>query len=95
VSKGWRSRFDEFMVVAGLVSPLATIPQIIKLYATHSQHASGQSLITWLVYTVIALLWVAYGAVKRELPILIGNGLGAIMYGMVVVGIVIHAGITF
>jgi MtN3 and saliva related transmembrane protein len=91
----WQARFDRFMVVAGLISPIATIPQVIKVFATHSQHASGQSLITWLVYTVLALLWVIYGALKREMAIIAGNGLGVIMYGLVVIGILIHAGLTF
>jgi MtN3 and saliva related transmembrane protein len=91
----WRTKFDEFMVLAGLVSPIATIPQVIKVFATHTEHASGQSLITWAVYTVLAVLWVLYGAMKRELPIVIGNGLGIIMYGLVTIGIMIQAGITF
>ena len=64
------------MVVIGLVSPFATIPQVIKVFATHTEHAAGQSLITWAVYTVIALLWVAYGIIRRELPLIIGNTLG-------------------
>jgi MtN3 and saliva related transmembrane protein len=91
----WRTRFDEFMVLAGLVSPIATIPQVIKVFATHTEQASGQSLITWAVYTALAALWVLYGAMKRELPIVIGNGLGIIMYGLVTIGIMIQAGITF
>jgi MtN3 and saliva related transmembrane protein len=91
----WRTKFDEFMVLAGLVSPIATIPQVIKVFATHTEHASGQSLITWAVYTALAVLWVLYGAMKRELPIVTGNGLGIIMYGLVTIGIIIQAGITF
>jgi MtN3 and saliva related transmembrane protein len=93
--KGWKTRFDDIMVVAGLVSPLATIPQIIKLYGTHSQHASGQSLVTWAVYTGIALLWVIYGMVNCAPAILVGNGLGAAVYAIMVAGILINAGITF
>jgi MtN3 and saliva related transmembrane protein len=92
---GWKSKFNEMMVVAGLVSPIATIPQIVKLYATHTEHASGQSLTTWAVYTGIAVLWVIYGLINRQPAILIGNVLGAIMYGLVVLGILAHAGFTF
>ncbi len=95
MTKNWKTKFDEMMVVAGLISPLATIPQIVKLYATHTQHAVGQSLTTWTVYTAISVLWVVYGVVNRQLAILVGNCLGTIMYGIVVIGIVIHAGITF
>jgi MtN3 and saliva related transmembrane protein len=90
-----RSNFERLMVVIGLINPFATIPQIIKVFATHTQHVVGQSLTTWGIYTVIAVLWVAYGVHKRELPLIIGNIFGVIMYGLVAVGIVIHAGLTF
>jgi hypothetical protein len=92
---GWKTKFNESMIIAGMVSPVATIPQIVKLYATHTQHAPGQSLTTWAVYTGIALLWVVYGMINRQPAILIGNALGTIMYGLVVFGIVVHAGLTF
>ncbi len=91
----WSTAFDRFMALAGLVSPIATIPQVIKVFATHSEHAMGQSLITWTVYTALAGLWVIYGGVKRDLPIALGNGLGVVMYGLVAIGILIHAGMTF
>ena len=93
--KNWRHRFDQIMILAGLISPVATIPQVIKLYATHTEHASGQSLITWAVYTATSILWVTYGVMKHELPLIIGNGLGVVAYGIMAIGIVIHAGITF
>jgi MtN3 and saliva related transmembrane protein len=83
------------MVLVGLVSPIATIPQVIKTFATHPQHAAGQSLITWGVYTLLAVLWVIYGVRHRELPLIIGNMLGVVMYGLVAVGILRNAGFTF
>ena len=91
----WKLEFDRFMIFAGLVSPLATIPQIIKLYATHTELAEGQSLTTWALYTIIAALWAAYGVINQQLAVLIGNAPGAIIYAVMAVGIVIHAGWTF
>ena len=61
----WTARFDRFMIAAGLVSPIATIPQIIKLVYTHDEHAAGQSLTTWMVYTVLAMLWAIYGVLNK------------------------------
>ena len=40
----WLRVFEPLMVITGIVTPLATLPSISKLYFTHSQHASGQSL---------------------------------------------------
>jgi MtN3 and saliva related transmembrane protein len=90
-----RPRYEQLMIIVGLVSPIATIPQVIKIFATHPQHAAGQSLITWTVYTVLGALWVIYGVHHREWPLIIGNIAGVIMYGLVVVGILRNAGFTF
>jgi len=91
----WTARFDRFMIGAGLISPLATIPQIIKLLFTHDEHATGQSLTTWVVYTVLAMLWAVYGVVNNQLAVLVGNSAGAILYGIMAIGIIMQAGLTF
>ena len=90
----WLKRFDKFMVIAGLISPIATIPQVIKVYVDADQ-AYDQSLITWSVYTVLAVLWVIYGSLRRAPAIVVGNGLGVVMYGLVVIGILKNVGLTF
>ncbi len=95
VDAKWKLDFDRFMIFAGLISPLATIPQIIKLYATHTELAEGQSLITWAVYTILAALWAAYGVINQQFAVLVGNAAGAIIYAVMAVGILIHAGWTF
>lgn len=83
------------MIVAGLISPIATIPQIIKLFFTHNEHAEGQSLTTWMVYTVLAVLWAIYGVVNKQLAVLVGNSAGAVLYGVMAIGIILQAGLTF
>ena len=80
MTRNWKARFGELMVVAGLISPLDTIPQIVKVYATLTQHAIGQSLTTSSVYTAIYILWAIYGVVNLQLAIVAGNALGAIVY---------------
>ena len=89
------ARFDRFMIVAGLISPIATIPQIIKLFLTHDELAAGQSLTTWMVYTVLALLWAIYGVLNKQLAVLVGNAAGVILYGVMAIGIIMQAGLTF
>jgi MtN3 and saliva related transmembrane protein len=72
----WLRMFEPLMLVVGIVQPLATSPQISKLYWTHSQHASGQSLTTWSIYAVATLLWVIYGVLNRKLAVYVSNGRG-------------------
>ena len=52
----WLKVFEP-AVITGIVQPLAAIPSISKLYFTHTQHASGQSLATWSIFAVASLLW--------------------------------------
>jgi len=87
--------FEGFMLLMGIIGPLATAPQLIKLYHTHSHHAHGLSLSTWISYSLLALLWFLYGLVHKNVPIWVGNSIGLVMDLLMVIGILFHAGITF
>lgn len=83
------------MVITGIVQPLATLPSISKLYFTHSQHASGQSLATWSIFAFASLLWVIYGLLNRKAAIYAGNVIGLVMDLLMANGILMHAGWTY
>jgi MtN3 and saliva related transmembrane protein len=87
--------FEPLMVVTGIVTPLATLPSISKLYFTHSQHASGQSLVTWSIFVLASLLWLVYGLLNRKPAIYVGNIIALAMNLLMVKGILMHAGWTY
>jgi MtN3 and saliva related transmembrane protein len=87
--------FEPLMVITGIVTPLATIPSISKLYFTHSQHASGQSLTTWSIFALASLLWLVYGLLNRKPAIYVGNIIALAMNLLMVNGILMHAGWTY
>ena len=87
--------FEPLMVITGIVQPLATLPSISKLYFTHSQHASGQSLTTWTIFAAASLLWVIYGLLNRKPAIYVGNIIGLLMNLLMVNGILLNAGWTY
>jgi MtN3 and saliva related transmembrane protein len=91
----WLKVFEPLMVITGIVQPLATIPSITKLYFTHTQHASGQSLTTWSIFAMATLLWVVYGLLNRKPAIYAGNIIGLVMNLLMVNGILMHAGWTY
>jgi MtN3 and saliva related transmembrane protein len=91
----WLRIFEPLMIVTGIVQPLATIPSISKLYFTHTQHASGQSLTTWFIFAVASLLWVSYGLLNRKPAIYVGNIIGLAMNLLMVNGILMNAGWTY
>jgi len=91
----WLKVFEPLMVITGIVQPLATLPSISKLYFTHSQHASGQSLTTWSIFAIASLLWVTYGLLNRKPAIYVGNIIGLVMNLLMVNGILMNAGWTY
>jgi MtN3 and saliva related transmembrane protein len=91
----WLKYFEISMLIMGIVGPFATAPQLIKLYFTHSHHAHGLSLSSWIAYSLLALFWFLYGLVHKNAPIWVGNLIGLVMDLLMVIGILIHAGITF
>jgi uncharacterized protein with PQ loop repeat len=91
----WLRYFEISMLIMGIVGPFATAPQLIKLYFTHSHHAHGLSLSSWIAYSLLALFWFLYGLVHKNAPIWVGNLIGLVMDLLMVIGILIHAGITF
>ena len=91
----WLRTFEPLMVITGIVTPLATIPSISKLYFTHSQHASGQSLTTWSIFALASLLWLVYGLLNRKAAIYVGNIIALIMNLLMVNGILMHAEWTY
>ena len=83
------------MVFIGVVGPFARLPQLIKLYFTHSQHAPGQSLLSWSLYATVSFPWFAYGLVLGKRPIYVGNGIAMGLNLLMVSGIMFHSGLTF
>ena len=91
----WLRAFEPMMVVVGIVQPLATLPQLSKVYFTHHQHVAGQSLATWSIYSLACLLWMIYGLLNRKPAIYVGNIIGLAMDLLMVNGILIQAGWTY
>ena len=57
--------------LAGLLTTLAFFPQVVKIWRTRS--ARDVSLAAFAVFTIGIALWLAYGIVKGEMPIIIPN----------------------
>lgn len=62
---------------------------------SHTEHAVGQSLVSWTLYAVLSLLWAVYGVLERKPPIYLGNGIALVLNSAMSVGIISHAGMTF
>ena len=74
-------------LVAAFVQPLMTVPQVVQLYKT--QNSSGLSLLTWLGYAVVGLVFLAYGIAYKLKPIAITQVLWFSLQMSTVVGILL------
>ena len=63
--------------VAGFLTTFAFIPQVWKIWATKS--ARDVSLHTFIVFTIGIALWVVYGILKQEPPLILWNAVTLVL----------------
>jgi MtN3 and saliva related transmembrane protein len=69
---------------AGFLTTVAFVPQVVKIWKARS--AKDVSLHTFIAFTIGVALWLAYGILKQEPPIIVWNavtlGLAAAILAM-------------
>ena len=66
-----RKAFDDAMYVVALVSPALTLPQVVLIWTQHQ--ATGVSFITWLAYTLLSAIWLVYGFLQCQKPLILSQ----------------------
>ncbi|MBT4136146.1 hypothetical protein HOD75_00200 [archaeon] len=79
---------DKLVYIAGFFGLAMTIPQILIIWI--GQNASGISIITWASYFIIGAVFIAYGIVHKEKPLIIIYILWEILYVIIIVGALIY-----
>ena len=69
-------------MVAGFLTTLAFIPQVTKIWKTKS--ATDVSLRTYVAFSLGVALWIAYGVLKHEIPIILWNAVTLVLTGAIV-----------
>ena len=72
----------------GITMACANIPQAVKIFKRKS--AKDISPITFIIITIGAAVWVAYGVYKNDIPIFLANIVGVFATGAVVVGYLLY-----
>jgi uncharacterized protein with PQ loop repeat len=60
---------DNTLLVVAVIGPMMNIPQIFKIF--YYQNASSISLFSFSFFALFNILWLMYGIVHREKPIII------------------------
>lgn len=62
---------DILGLAASIFTTSSQIPQVIRTYKTRD--VSGISLSTYVIITIGLLLWLTYGIIKNDLPLIVAN----------------------
>jgi uncharacterized protein with PQ loop repeat len=81
--KAKKSNIDRLVYFAAIFGPLMTLPQVYDVWVADTP---GVSVITWLAYCLIAVIWLAYGLKHKDKPIIILQVLWLILDIAVVAG---------
>jgi uncharacterized protein with PQ loop repeat len=80
--------FDRIVMITGVISPIMTIPQLLTIWS--QKRAGDVSLYTWGAYLCGSLVWVTYGFLHKQKPIIFSNGLLLIVNAFIVLGILLY-----
>src|ERR1700677_2546237 len=75
---------DRATLVVAILEPLITIPQMIVIFT--SKTAAGVSLITWVGYELLTIVWLWYAIVHKDRLIFLYQGLFFIIQTGVIIG---------
>jgi len=84
----WKRGLDRTVLTVGIIGPLASVPQILKIYLL--QDATGISIISWSVWALLDIPWIVYGVVHHERPIVVTYFLWFLVNILVSVGAMVY-----
>lgn len=67
--------------IAAVCTTVAFVPQVIKSWRTRD--LTGISLPMYTIFTVGVILWLAYGVLIEDWPVIIANAITALLAGVV------------
>ncbi len=83
------SALERLALVVAIIEPLSTIPQIIDIY--RSKDADSLSLLSWLLFMLASLIWLAYGIKIKNRPLIASSVLWVFTELVLIVGIILFS----
>ena len=74
--------------IFGVITGLANIPQIIKIFKTKS--AKDLSITTNTIFLISSIIWLLYGFQLINYPLIIANIIYIITYSLIIIGFLIY-----
>lgn len=70
-------------IIAGAITTSALIPQVLKIYKTKS--AKDISLTMFIFMAVGISLWLLYGFLIKEFPVILANTVSLFLIGLIII----------
>jgi MtN3 and saliva related transmembrane protein len=67
--------------VAGFLTTVAFVPQVVKIWKSRSAH--DVSLPTFIAFTLGVALWLTYGFILKEPPMILWNAVTLVLAGAI------------
>ena len=84
----WKRFMDKAIYFIIPIGIIMTLPQIYKIWI--EQNAGGISLISWTTYLIGAIVWLIYGFLHKEKPIIIGNIFWILTHTTIIIGTILY-----
>jgi len=84
----WKRLIDKAIYVAGVFGPLMTAPQLFRIW--YHKSAVDVSVLTWSGYLIAAIIWLIYGILHKNKPIIITYALWVLLETLVVIGTLVY-----
>lgn len=86
--KSMQHWLDKLVYIFGMLGPFFVIPQVWKIYA--EQNASSISLFTWTAGGIPQLIWLSWGVVHNERPVVVLNVFWLAIYLFMAIGKILY-----
>jgi uncharacterized protein with PQ loop repeat len=83
-----KNAVDKLIYVAVFMGPIMNIPQIAKIWG--EKNAMGVSFVSWASFAVLSIIWLAYGIIHREKPIIYMNVVLMCMQAAIATGALVY-----
>jgi len=79
---------DRLIYIMATIMPVFTLTQVFKIW--YYQNAAGVSLIAWSAYFLATVVWLSYGILHKEKPIIYSNAIAMVVNFVIVLGIIFY-----
>jgi len=80
---------DKLVYLSAIILPLINIPQLYQIWS--AKDVAGVSLVSWTGFSIFSMIWITYGILHKEKPIIFLNGGLFIVQLLIVISIIILA----